>query len=131
MERSLGSIALSPPPPSPPVPPPTWATANKCWLQPAIGFPIDIVEGNTSKDITSKLGTIAKDKRAVAKALEIAGPCQMPPSAGSVMKTIRVGAVDCAGSQAGKQVCEREGAIERLPSVRLYADGARDTLAGP
>ena len=69
--------------------------------------------------------------RAVAKALEIAGPCQMPPSAGSVMKTIRVGAVDCAGSQAGKQVCEREGAIERLPSVRLYADGARDTLAGP
>ena len=47
------------------------------------------------------------------------------------MKTIRVGAVDCSSSQAGKQICEREGAGERLPSVRLYADGARDTLVGP
>ena len=42
---------------------------------------------------------------------------------------LKVGAVDCA-SKPGRELCDRESVV-RLPSVRLYADGARDTLAGP
>ncbi len=65
----------------------------------------------------------------LARTVANAGPCQ----AGGVATAVKVGAVDCSSSNA-KVVCEREGIAgggAMLPVVRLYADGARDTLAGP
>ena len=61
-----------------------------------------------------------------AQRVGVAGLCRV---SASVRQTVKVGAVDCA-SKPGRELCDRESVV-RLPSVRLYADGARDTLAGP
>ena len=61
-----------------------------------------------------------------AQRVGAAGLCRV---SASVRQTVKVGAVDCA-SKPGRELCDRESVV-RLPSVRLYADGARDTLAGP